>query len=233
MRRSRLLDGPPQKRHAHHRVGRPPPLIAIVACRSRERLIHVLAGQDAERARDAGVELRLLDAARGLAANVVVVVRLAADHRTEARDPGEAPGLRAPLRGERELERTGDLERGDRRRADAAVVESQDRAVREPLPEIRVEGPDAGGEFEAAEDLAFGLGERISCAILSHPRRLPRQRPAPRARPGAAARSGSAPRRAGAPDGGACGRGAPAWSAGTPRCAGSEPPVSGAGPTPR
>ena len=51
-----------------------------------ERLLHRVDRQHAEPARHAGLELHLLDPASGLAAHVVVVVGLAADHRAEADD---------------------------------------------------------------------------------------------------------------------------------------------------
>src|SRR3954452_7734396 len=121
MSRSRLLDALPQDRHAHHRMGGAFSLVAVVAGRARQRLLHVLAGEDAERARDAGVELRLLDAARRLAAHVVVMVGLAADHRAEAGDAREAPGLPGPPRRKGELEGARDLEGVDGGRADTAV----------------------------------------------------------------------------------------------------------------
>src|SRR3954451_6305370 len=152
MRRAGLLEGLPQDRHAHHRMGGAFSLVAVVAGRARQRLLHVLAGEDAERARDAGVELRLLDATRRLAAHVVVMVGLAADHRAEAGDAREAPGLRGPLGREGELEGARDLEDVDGGRTDTALVESQDRAVRESLGEIRIERADADRKLETAQD---------------------------------------------------------------------------------
>src|SRR4051812_1769075 len=59
-------------------------LIALVAAGAGEGLVHAVAGDDAEGARDAGLQLHLLDAARGLGADEVVVVGLAADDDAEA-----------------------------------------------------------------------------------------------------------------------------------------------------
>src|SRR5947207_9023925 len=73
----RLLD----QRHPHHRMGRGSALVALLAAGPRQGLLQGLAGDDAEAAWDAGGDLHLLDAARGLRADVVVVVRLAPDHR--------------------------------------------------------------------------------------------------------------------------------------------------------
>src|SRR6516225_5775784 len=57
-----------------------------------ERLLHRVDGQDPEAAGNAGVELDLLDPAGRLGADVVVVVGLPPDHRSEADDHVIAPG---------------------------------------------------------------------------------------------------------------------------------------------
>src|SRR4051794_5800910 len=95
--------------HPHHRVRGGAPLVALVAAEAREGLVHRLAGDDPERAGDAGCELDLLDAARAFRTDVVVVVRLATDHHPETCDAGEAAGLRAPLGRDRQLEGARDL----------------------------------------------------------------------------------------------------------------------------
>ena len=91
-------------------------LVPLVAPGPSHRLLHRLAGEDAERARDPGVELDVLDPPCGLVADVVVVVGLAADDGPEACDPGEAARAGTPPGGERQLKRAWDLERVDRRR---------------------------------------------------------------------------------------------------------------------
>ena len=57
-----------------------------------------------------GAQRDLLDAARGLLADVVVVARLAADDGAEARDAVVAAGLGGHERRERQLERAGHVE---------------------------------------------------------------------------------------------------------------------------
>src|SRR5258708_4204024 len=81
----------PQLRHPEHGLGRLATLVALVAARARERLLHRLARENPERARHAGVELHAHHPARGLPADEVVVVGLAPDHRAEAGNSGEAP----------------------------------------------------------------------------------------------------------------------------------------------
>src|SRR5712691_10431584 len=56
----------PQLRHPQHRLGRLATLVALVAARAGERLLHRLAGEDPERARHAGVELHAHHAPGGL-----------------------------------------------------------------------------------------------------------------------------------------------------------------------
>src|SRR5207302_11293681 len=85
-------------------------LVALVAAAARERLLHRLAREHAEGAGHAGFQLHAHHAARGLGADELVVVGLAPDHSSEARDAGEAPGARGIAGRERKLERPGDLE---------------------------------------------------------------------------------------------------------------------------
>ena len=70
-------------------------LVALVAAGPRQRLLHRVAGDHAEGAGHAGLELHVLDPARRLGADEVVVVGLAADHDAEAGDAGEA--RRSPI----------------------------------------------------------------------------------------------------------------------------------------
>ena len=78
-----------------------------------QRLLHRVDGEHAEAAGHAGLELDVLDPARGLAADVVVVVGLAADHRAEADDRVVAAGLGGVLGDQRQLERAGHVEHVD------------------------------------------------------------------------------------------------------------------------
>ncbi len=99
-----------QPRQRDHGLGGVGALVALAAAGAGERLVHVLDRQHAERARDAGAQLHVHDPARGLGADVVVVVGLAADDRAEAGDAGVAPGLGQELGGQRQLEGAGDVE---------------------------------------------------------------------------------------------------------------------------
>src|SRR5262249_51815463 len=90
--------------HPHDGGSGVPSLIALVAAGSGLGLLARIAGDHPEGAGNAGVELDPLDAARGLGADVVVVIGLAADHDAEAGDAAEPPGLGAPSGGERQLE---------------------------------------------------------------------------------------------------------------------------------
>ena len=89
------------------------------------------------------------------------MVRLAADDGPEARNPGEAARAGAPPRGERQLERPGDLEGVDRGGRDAAVVEALDGPVGEPLRKLPVERADADRELPAFEPVAFRLRRTV------------------------------------------------------------------------
>src|SRR3954471_754268 len=180
----------------------------MVAARARERLLHALHGEDAERARHARAQLDVLDPARRLGAHVVVVIRLAADDGAEARDAGDAAGLREVESGERQLVRARhvvDLERRPR------LAEGPLRAAEETRGQLLVEPADGDPEVE------------VSHASPGAPRR---------ARPGPArARRAASPRRARAPGGAACARGACAWRGGNARCAGWARARSGPAPS--
>ena len=95
-----------------------------------------LAGDDPERAGDAGPQLDLLDPARRLGADVVVVARLAADHGAQAGDPGEPAGLGAPAAPRAAARRRPGPRRVDRGRRHAGIGEALHGAVREPLGEV-------------------------------------------------------------------------------------------------
>ena len=189
----------PQRGHPQDDLGRVVARVAVVAARARQRLLHVLDGQDAERARHAGAQLDVLDPARRLVADVVVVVGLAADDRAEAGDAGDAAGLGEVERGERQLVGAGDVVDLERH---AGLVERPLGAGDEARGEVLVEAPDGDRE------VAGGLSHAAPAAL-------------PRARRGRArARRAASPRRARGPGGGACGRAASASRSGSARCAG-------------
>src|SRR5215203_1959126 len=77
--------------HAGDGEGGVAALVALVAAGAGQGLVHVVAGDDAEGAGDAGRQLDVLDAASGLGADEVVVVGLAANDDAEA---GDAADLR-------------------------------------------------------------------------------------------------------------------------------------------
>src|SRR3954454_24868105 len=93
---------PLERGELEHGLGGVLALVALAAAGAGEGLVHVLHGEDAERARDARAQLYVLDPAGCLVADVVVVRRLAADDRPEAGDAVVAAGLRDVGRGERE-----------------------------------------------------------------------------------------------------------------------------------
>src|SRR4051794_5310480 len=97
--------------------------VALVAARAGQRLLDVVDGQHAEGARDAGLQLHVLDAAGAFAADVVVVRGLAADDGAQAHDGRVAPRLRGELGRQRELIGAGHLEDVDGVGADARLVE--------------------------------------------------------------------------------------------------------------
>src|SRR3954465_1827891 len=111
-------------------------LVALLADACK-RLLVVLHREDAEAARDTGLELHVLDAARGLGADVVVVRRLAADDGADARDALVLARLRADLRGHRQLEAPGHL---DDVPLVAGLLEDPARTLDQFLRELPVEG---------------------------------------------------------------------------------------------
>src|SRR4051812_37309863 len=114
------------------------PRISLAAAGPGQRLIHVLHGQDAEAAGHARGELDLHETARALAADVVVVRRLAADDRAEGRDARVVAGLGAVLRRQRQLIGAGDVID-----VDLTAVGLEDRASggHELLGQVGVEAP--------------------------------------------------------------------------------------------
>src|SRR5664279_6532637 len=85
MRRSLAARKPlAQRRHPHDRLGGVATLVALLTARTRQRLLHRLAGEHAEGARHTRVELHAHDPRGALRAHEVVVVGLAADHRPQA-----------------------------------------------------------------------------------------------------------------------------------------------------
>ena len=103
--RAQRLSARPQRGEREHGLRGVLALVALAAAGARQRLLHVLDREHAERARDAGRELHVPDPARRLGADVVVVVGLAADHGPEAGDARVAPALGEVLRRRRQLER--------------------------------------------------------------------------------------------------------------------------------
>src|SRR6185312_4287085 len=82
-----------QQRHPRNGERRVAALIAFVAARPGQRLLHRVAGDHAECAGHAGPQLDVLDSPRRLAADEIEMGRLAADHDTEAGDPGKFAGV--------------------------------------------------------------------------------------------------------------------------------------------
>src|SRR5207244_5195203 len=165
----------------------------------RDGLVHVVDREDAERARDAGVESHAVDPARRLRADVVVVVGLAPDHGAEARDPGVAAGLRAVARCQRKLERA--RHGVDVDGLDAGLLEHAPRALHEPVRQVLVEARDDDRDRFVTHAAPAGVRGRAG-------------RAAPVRGPGRAPR-GSSPRPGRGPDGGAGARAGRAWPAGT------------------
>ncbi len=106
-----------QAREREHGVRRLGAVVALAPTGALERLVQRIDRQHAKRARDAGAQLDVLDAARALGADIVVVIGLAADDRAEAGDARVAAALRRIERGERQLERTRHVEDVDLVRA--------------------------------------------------------------------------------------------------------------------
>src|SRR5215218_7214058 len=221
-----------QQGHAGDGEGGVAALVALVAAGAGQCLLHVVTGDYPKSAGDAGRQLHVLDAARGLGADEVVVVGLAADDDAEA---GDTADLRAaPLLGvvaadavddraggEGELERAGHRVVGDVADRDPGQLEAMVGAVQQPQRQFLVEAADDDRELQLRQLLLLAVLELLEeCPRLSHPRprdpcrswrRGPRERRAP-------PRRGLSPRRAPGPGGAASGPSCRAWRAGRPRC---------------
>src|SRR6476659_5287248 len=132
-----------EQSHAGDGEGGVAALVALVAAGAGEGLVHVVAGDDAEGAGDAGLQLHLLDTTRRLGADEVVMVGLAADDDAEA---GDATGLSASpprsldvaLGSERKLVGTGDGVFADQLRRNARDLKALLRALYQPLRQVLV-----------------------------------------------------------------------------------------------
>ena len=155
----------PQRGHPQHDLGRVVAGVALVAARARQRLLHGLDGQHAERARHAGAQLDVLDPARGLVADVVVVVGLAADHRAEAGDAGVAARSRrgsSAASGSSKAPGTSWTSTV----GDPGLGERPLRAGDEPLGEVLVEAPDGDREARGSVTLRRPLGPARVAVVL-------------------------------------------------------------------
>src|SRR4051794_10577675 len=200
--------------HAGDGEGGVAALVALVAARARQRLVHVVAGDDAEGAGDAGLQLHLLDAARRLGADEVVVIGLAADDDAEAGDAVVAL-VGEDLRGKRELVGAGDGGSGPRVLGPPRQLETLPCPVQQPLRQILVEAADTDPEAQRRELRPLLLAELLQEQPgFSHRRPWPRCPRGRRVPP----RRGSSPRRGRGPGGAASDPSSPAWSAGRPRC---------------
>src|SRR4051812_14155530 len=182
-------------------------LVALLAD-ARERLLVVLDGEHPEPARHTGLELDVLDAARGLVADVVVVRGLTADHGADAGDALVVPGLGADLGRHRQLEAARHLDHVD-------LVPGLLEDLASTLDQL-------GGE------LLVERGRRNRVAV-SHRAGRARNRTAQRSRGRAGARPGSSPRRAPGPGGAAGAPSGSSWPGGTRGCARSARARSGSG----
>ena len=107
---------------------------------ARERLLFIVAGKDAEDARDAAVERDSLDAGGGLRRDVQVVVRLMAYDGAQADDCVEAASFGQALDGDGKLERAGHPV--DVVLADSMPSHRVERAVEEPRGDRLIEARD-------------------------------------------------------------------------------------------
>src|SRR5206468_3359426 len=105
----------------------------------RLRLLDAVEREDSEGDGNARLERRELQAARGLARDVVEMRRVAADDAAERDDAGEATRLRERRRGERQLECAGYDHDRDRLLPHAGVPELGERAVEQLCRDLSVE----------------------------------------------------------------------------------------------
>lgn len=99
--------------HLDRRQSRLVALVAHLAARTVQSLIHGLAGDNAERDWNSGFSSHTHDASRDLAVDVFVMAGRTLDHSTKADDRRILTGLSQRGCGERDLERTGDPRNGD------------------------------------------------------------------------------------------------------------------------
>ena len=139
-------------------------------------------------------QLDVLDPARRLAADVVVVVGLAADDRAEAGDAGVAAAVRAGCAASGSSNAPGHLVDVGRLRPRAATP-----AGRPPPAGRQARRRSGRRRSRSAAQHGLGAPAPVAPVLLVRP----------------------SPRRAAAPGGAACGRAGRAWRAGSARCAGS------------
>src|SRR6185436_5290813 len=108
-------------------------LVAVGATGPRDRLIERVAREQAKAHRNARVERRLDDPARGLAADVLEVRRAAADDAAQRDDGLMASGLGQPPARQRQLPGAGHEDDRDAIGGDTALHEPRDGSVEEAL----------------------------------------------------------------------------------------------------
>src|SRR6185437_13615569 len=99
--------------HPQHGFGRMTSLVALVPARACERLLHRLAREHPKRARHTRGECNLLDAARRLGTDEVVMVGLATDHGPQTGHTLKAARVSRIARRQGQLERSGHVEHLD------------------------------------------------------------------------------------------------------------------------
>ena len=137
----------PKWRHLDRGHGGVVTFVAVRAAGASFGLFHGVRGQDAESHRDAAFERDLLQSARGLAGDEVEMGRLAADHSAQG-DDGVIAAVGEPFRGQRQLERTGNVEHLDP--FGAGFGERFPRAFQQLFGDRRVEARHYHGELQAA-----------------------------------------------------------------------------------
>src|SRR5581483_4502762 len=160
-------------------------------------LLGVVHREHAEAAGDAREQLHLLNAARGLAAHVVVVVCLTTDHRAQADDRLISAGLRAVTGDQRQLERAWYLEAVDL--LNAGLLQRRPCAGLQPIGQVLVEARNAQRDPEVLPWAILAHGLR---AVGRHHARVSYARDAD-LRP---ARPAAFPRPGPVPDGAGCAR---------------------------
>src|SRR5262249_19612372 len=144
--------------------------VAAALAAARERLLELPAGEHAEGDRDAGRLRGARDRVGGDAADVVVVVGLAADHRPEADDRVDVQPRDREARRLRELDRAGHLDDGDVAVGDAVRAQRLERALEEARRDEVVEAAAHDGDLEAA---AVAGSAMRGCRYHGNPEILP------------------------------------------------------------